>query len=214
MVVLVTVFSNLFQTNIQNYPVYVLIGNIVFNFNADASTQGMNSIVANSSLIKKVYIPKYLFPLSNVVSCLVNFGFSVISLVIVMLITQAPFHLTMITLWIPLCYLFMFTFGLGLTLCAVNVYFRDTQHLYSVVITAWMYLTPLFYTVDIVPPALRNIMHFNPMYQYVFFFRQIILDGTFPCPHTNLICFSIGTVTMIFGLFVFAKLQDRFILHI
>lgn len=214
MVVLTIVFSSMFRMNIENFPVYVLIGNIVFNFNSEASTQGMNSIVWNSSLIKKVYIPKYLFPLSNVVSCLVNFGFSFISLIIVMLITRAKFYPTLFTIIIPLSYLFMFTLGLSLILCAINVYFRDMQHLYGVFVTAWMYMTPLFYSIDIVPNSLRKIIYLNPMYHYVTFFRQIIMEGTFPCISTNIKCFLIGFVMLVFGLFTFAKLQDKFILYI
>lgn len=214
MVILTLVFSNLFKMNIDNFPVYVLIGNIVFNFNSEATSQGMASIVVNSSLIKKVYIPKYLFPLSNVMSCLVNFGFSFIALLIVMVVTGSPFHATIVTAWVPLCYLMVFSTGLGLALCAVNVYFRDMQHLYGVFLTAWMYLTPLFYSIEIVPDYLRKVIYCNPMYHYVTFFRQIIMEGVFPSPHANLQCAFISLAMLLIGLIVFERLQGRFILHI
>ena len=96
MLVMVTIFSHLFRPSISNYPVYILTGQLVFNFFSSATNMGLDSIVVNSSLIKKVYIPKYLFPISVTVSCLVNFGFSTISMILVLIITRAPFHLTLL----------------------------------------------------------------------------------------------------------------------
>lgn len=214
MIVLTIVFSSMFKMDIENFPVYVLIGQIVFNCNTDATTQGMNSIVWNASLIKKIYIPKYLFPLSNVLSCLVNFGFSFIALIIVMLSTGAPFYPTLLTAWIPLAYLVVFAFGLSLILCSINVFFRDMQHLYSVFTTAWMYLSALFFSVDIVPVGLLPVIEWNPLYRYITFFRQIIMEGTFPSVEANLICAAFSVGVLLLGLVAFAMLQDRFILHI
>lgn len=214
MIVLTIVFSNLFQTDIDNFPVYVLIGQIVFNCNVEATTQGMNSLVWNASLIKKVYIPKYLFPLSNVLSCLVNFGFSFIALIIVMLLTQAPFYPTLLLAWIPLAYLICFAFGLSLILCAINVFFRDMQHLYSVFTTAWMYLSAIFYSITIIPKALLPVIQWNPLYLFITFFRQVIMEGTFPSMQTNLVCMAFSLGALFLGLFTFAKVQDKFILHI
>lgn len=214
MIVLSIVFSNMFQMNIDNFPVYVLIGQIIFNFNSEATNNGMNAIVWNSALIKKVYIPKYLFPMSNVFSSLINFGFSFVALLLVMIFTKATFYPTLLTLWIPLTYLMVFSLGLSLILCSINVFFRDMQHLYSVFITAWMYLSAIFYSVEIVPEELLPIINLNPLYQYITFFRQIIMQGTFPSLQTNLICMVISGGSLLLGIFVFFKLQDNFILHI
>ena len=214
MIVLTIVFSNMFRMNIDNFPLYALIGNIVFCYNSESTTQSMNAIIWNSSLIKKVYIPKYLFPLSNVMSGLVNFGFSFIAMIIVMLFTGAPFYPTFITVWIPLVYLTLFAFGLSLILCSINVFFRDMQHLYTVFTTAWMYLSGVFYTIDIIPKEIRGIVEFNPMYQYISFFRTVIMDGVFPDLSHNLICIAWSLGMIIAGLLVFYKTQDKFILHI
>lgn len=214
MAVLTIVFSNIFRFDIENFAVYVLIGNIVFFANSDATTQGMNSILWNASLIKKVYIPKYLFPLSNVVSCLINFMFSFVALLIVMLITKAPFHLTLLTSWIPLIYLTVFSFGLSLFLCVINVFFRDMQHIYSVFTTAWMYFSAIFYSVDLLTPLLKQAIWWNPLYQYISFFRSIIMDGVFPSLEQNLVCMAWSFGVFILGMISFYRLQDRFILHI
>lgn len=214
MMVLTIVFSHLFKMNIKNFPVYILVGNIIFNFNAEASTQGLNAIVWNAPLIKKVYIPKYLFPLASVTSGLVNFAFSFVALIIVMIFTKAQFHVTILTIWIPLLYLFMFTLGLSLILCTLNIFFRDIQHLYSVVVTAWVYLTPLFYSIDIVPEHIRSLIMLNPLYHFVAFFRQIIMQGTFPSIQSNFLCGGMGLGMLVLGLLIFKSKQDKFILHI
>lgn len=214
MIVLSIVFSNMFKTNIQNFPVYAMIGNIIFNCNCDATTQAMNSIVYNSSLIKKVYIPKYLFPMSNILSSSINFLFSFIALVLVMIFTRTQFHATIITIWIPLVYLITFSFGLGLILCSVNVFFRDMQHLYSVFTMVWMYLSAIFYPIDFVPEKLRVFIFYNPIYQYISFFRKIIIDGVFPNIETNLLCALYSISFLLIGVITFKKLQDKFILSI
>ena len=125
MVVITIVFSTLFKQNIPNFPIYYLSGSLIFAFNSESTTTALNSIISNASLIKKVYIPKYLFPLSNVLSGLVNLGFSLIAMFIVMLITDAPFHATLLLLPIPIFYTFLFSVGLGILLSAVTVFFRD-----------------------------------------------------------------------------------------
>lgn len=214
MVILNIVFSNIFSTNIHNFPVYVMIGNIIFYCNSDATNQGMNAVVWNASLIKKVYIPKYLFPLANVVSCLVNFGFSFIALLIVMIFTGAPFYPILITAWIPLCYLIVFSFGLSLILCAFNVLFRDLQHIYGIFTTAWMYFSAIFYSVEILPVGLRSFIEWNPLYIYITFFRSVIMDGVFPSLEKNFICMAWSLTMLGVGLFTFYKMQDKFILHI
>lgn len=214
MIITSAVFSSIFKMNIENFPVYVLIGNITFTLTSDSTSQALMSILANASLIKKVYIPKYLFPLSKILSGFVNYFFSLIALIIVMIITKSQFYPTLITIWIPLIYIFLFNFGLGLILSATNVYFRDIGHIYGVLLTAWMYLTPIFYSVDILPVQVKNIIQINPLYHYVSFFRQIVLDGTFPSIQQNLICFGYGAVVFVIGIIVFYRLQRNFILYI
>lgn len=215
MCIMSVVFSNLFKMEIKNYPVYVMVGMIVFNFNAEATNQALISIIDSSSLIKKIYIPKYLFPISKVISSLVNLGFSIIALLIVMIVTGAPFHWQLIFIIIPIIYLLMFSIGLSLMISAINVYFRDMTHLYSgVLITAWTYLTPIFYTISIVPVHMKIYLKNNPMYHFVTFFRGIIMDGIYPGIGENIYCLSLGIGMLIIGLIVFKKLQDNFILHL
>ena len=214
MAVQTIVFSTFFISSIKNFPVYLLIGNIVFSLNSDSTSQALMSIVGSAGLIKKVYIPKYLFPLSKVLSCLVNFGFSFIALIIVMLVTRSQFHVEMLLSFVPLFYLLLFSIGLSFILSSVTVFFRDIAHLYSVFITAWMYLTPIFYPMDMLPPQIQAVINWNPMYQYIKYFRLLIMDGIIPAWRTNLFCFGLGLAMLVIGIYSFQKLQDKFILHI
>ena len=209
-----TYISTLFKQNIPNFPIYYLSGSLIFAFNSESTTTALNSIISNASLIKKVYIPKYLFPLSNVLSGLVNLGFSLIAMFIVMLITDAPFHATLLLLPIPIFYTFLFSVGLGILLSAVTVFFRDIAHFYSVFILAWTYFTPIFYPVEILPDAVMKLMQINPMYHLVAYMRSIVLYGVFPSLKENLLCLCLGLLMLALGLFVFYKKQDKFVLYV
>lgn len=214
MVVITIVFSTVFKQNIPNFPIYYLSGSLIFSFNSESTTTALHSIISNASLIKKVYIPKYLFPLSNVLSGLVNLGFSLIAMFIVMIVTGAPFHATLLLLPIPIFYTFLFSAGLGILLSAVTVFFRDIAHFYSVFILAWTYFTPVFYPADILPGAVMKLMQLNPMYHLVTFTRSLVLYGTFPTLRENLLCLCMGLLMLALGLFVFYKKQDKFVLYV
>jgi len=214
MIVITIVFSTLFRQNIPNFPIYYLAGSLLFSFNSEATTTAMHAMISNASLIKKVYIPKYLFPFANILSGLVNLGFSLIAMFLVMIVTGAPFHATLLLIPIPIFYTFLFATGLGLMLSALTVYFRDLSHFYSVFIMAWNYLTPIFYPVTILPETAMKFMQLNPMYHYVTYMRELVLYGNFPSMTENLICFLIGAVMLVIGLIVFYKKQDNFVLHV
>ena len=207
MVVITIVFSTLFRQNIPNFPIYYLSGSLIFAFNSESTTTALNSIISNASLIKKVYIPKYL-------SGLVNLGFSLIAMVIGMLVTGAPFHATLLLLPIPIFYTFLFSVGLGILLSAVTVFFRDIAHFYSVFILAWTYFTPIFYPVEILPDAVMKLMRLNPMYHLVTYMRSLVLYGVFPSLKENLLCLCLGLLMLALGLFVFYKKQDKFVLYV
>jgi ABC-2 type transport system permease protein len=115
---------------------------------------------------------------------------------------------------IPIFYTFIFATGLGLMLSALTVFFRDIAHFYGVFIMAWMYLTPIFYPVSILPPALMKVMQFNPMYHYVSYMRDLVLYGTFPRISENIVCLAFSLIMLAIGLFVFYKKQDKFVLYV
>ena len=214
MIVLTMVFSTIFKNQIENFPIYLMCGRLIYEYNSESTKTAMNSVIQNSSLIKKIYVPKYVFPLSSSIAALVNMLFSLIALVIVMLFTHLQPRWTMLLFWLPMVYVFVFSTGLGLILAAINVFFRDIKHLYGVLLTMWLYLTPIFYPFESVPPFVQQIISLNPLYHYIKMFRGLIIYGTLPTLRENLICAGMGIAVMIIGTLFFKKTQDRFILHI
>jgi ABC-2 type transport system permease protein len=214
MLVITAVFSNIFKFDIKNFPVYYMTGILIFNFVAEATSLSLTSIIGAAGLIKKVYIPKYIFPLQKCVFAFVNMIFSLVAVIIIYVILQVPLHLTLLLFWVPMLYATVFSFGLGLILASANVFFRDVGHLYSVWITAWMYLTPIIYPESILPRMVKNILIFNPMYHYVTYIRNIMIYGVLPSFSDNFICIGLAVLFFGIGIALFKKTQDRFILYI
>ena len=208
------VFVNLFRWEIENYAVYLLIGTVTFNFFSEATQSALTSITGSASLITKVYIPTYVFPVSKVLSSCINLAFSTLALYVIILIQGVP--LNVYHLLIPVLYatLILFSLGFGMILSALMVYFRDMQFLYGVVITLWMYLTPLFYPVNIIPDNLFKIYRLNPMYQYVTFFRTLVLDAACPSLEQFAFCVGYAVLFMVLGTVIFGKMKKKFILYV
>ncbi|VDG69865.1 ABC transporter [Clostridium carnis] len=214
MCVMTVVFSTLFKSDIQNFPVYLILGQIIFNFYSDATNGAMNAVVGGAGLITKVYIPKYIFPMAKVLSALVNLLFSLIAVVIVIVVTKVNITSAVLLFPVGLVYVTIFALGIGLILSAYSVFFRDINHLYGVLLLAWTYLTPIFYPISIIPENILFIVKANPMYCYISYFRQIVLQGTVPSFKLNLVCILYGVIALIIGTIVFYKKQDEFILYL
>ncbi|MEF2846225.1 MAG: ABC transporter permease [Eggerthellaceae bacterium] len=214
MVVLSIVFSTVFRFDIDNFPLYLILGSTLFTLMADSTTQAMNSIIDSSALIKKIRISKILFPLEKVLFQLVNYVLSLIAVAAVMIFFHVAPTWNLVFLPLLLLYVLMFSAGLGFLLSALVVFFRDVGHLWGVVITAWTYATPLFYPVSILPTWAAPLMDFNPMYHFVTYMREIALWGTTPGVMENLICFGMSAITLVVGLVVFRKLEKKFILYV
>lgn len=213
MLVITIVFSSLFKFDIPNFPIYLLIGQLMFNFFSEATTAAMNSIIGNDSLLKKVYIPKYIFPVARSISAFVNLLFSLIAIVIVLIITKTPVYITALLFPLALLYLLLFSIGIGLILSVAATYFRDVIHLYGILLTAWLYLTPIFYPIKILPHTVKTIVLYNPLFHFIEFFRSIILYGEVPNLSSNLICFSYGIISLTAGVIIFFKNQNNLILY-
>lgn len=214
MVIMTIVFSRVFRQNIENFPVYLMCGQVVFNFYNEASSMAMSSILGNASLIKKVYVPKYLFPTAKVCSSFVNLLTSFIALTIVVLATRTPISWTIILVVFPILYVFLFSIGMGLLLSALVVSFRDMIHLYGVILTAWMYLTPIFYPIEILPEPVRQLIALNPLASIIEMFRGVLMNGMIPDLMLHLRCGIPCILALGIGLWVFYKQQDSFILKI
>lgn len=174
MIVFTAIFSMLFGRQIDNYPVYFLSGRIIYDFYKSATSGAMKSIKGNASILKKIYVPKYMFTVSKVCYEFINFLISFTILFGVMIVTKAPFHITLIYSIIPIIFLVILIFGVGLILAVCNTYFTDVGHLYNVFTLILMYASALFYPMEIVPVTVQKIFTLNPIYTAIISFRQCV----------------------------------------
>ena len=214
MIVMSIVFSTIFKTDIKNFPMYLITGQVIFTFFSEATNMAMMSIIGNGGLIKKVYIPKYIFPLSKVMFSFTNMLFSLIAVVIVAIATKLPITPAILLFPLPLIYVFIFSLGVGLLLASYAVFFRDLLHLYGILLLIWTYLTPIFYPITILPENVKKVMMFNPMFVYIDNFREIILYGKVPSLSSNLLCICYSLIALLLGTLAFRKTKDKFIFYI
>lgn len=214
MIVMSVVFSNLFRFDIENFPLYLLSGQIIFNFYNDATSTAMSAIVGNAALIKKVYVPKYLFVISRVFSSFINLMASFTALMLVMVATRAELHWSVILSVIPLSLLMLLSLGIGLILAALTVKFRDIMHLYSVFTTVLLYLTPVIYPMSILPEWLEKVVLLNPLTNILTMFRDVMINGLIFDVWSLVIAIVETAFFLALGLYVFYKNQDQFILNI
>ncbi|MDR1000985.1 MAG: ABC transporter permease [Clostridiales bacterium] len=208
------VFSNIMRIQIENYAVFYLTGSLIFGFMNEATSGSLASLIGAAGLIKKVYIPKYIFPLEKCFFALVNTVFAMLAMLILMVVVGFPLKPQMLLFFVPLIYVLVFSVGLGLVLATAGVFFRDTMHLYGVVVQAWTFLTPIIYPMDLLPENVRWIVELNPMYYYVNYFRDVMMYGNMPDLATNAKCAGFAVVLLLIGLLVFKRNQDKFILYV
>ena len=214
MAVQYVVFSTLFRSNIPNFPVYLIVGIVLFNFFSEAVSVGMTAITSNAALIKKVYMPKYIYPVSKILSSLVNFALALVPMLLVIIITGTPLRPSFLLLLFDILCLVGFVMGMALLLSTAMTFFQDMQFLWSVISMMWMYLTPLFYPESIIPVKYQTLYHMNPMYQYISFARICIIDGISPAPVFYFRCILCAAVALLLGLWVFKRNQDKFVLYL
>lgn len=208
------VFSTIFKSDVPNFAAYLIIGTVMFNFFNEACGMALGSIVGNASLITKVYMPKYIYPLTRVMSSMVNLVISLIPMLIVCVITGVDFHKSAVLAFFFMICLTIFSLGLGLLLSAAMVFFRDTQFLWGVLSMMWMYATPIFYPETILPEEFKFVLQVNPLYHFLKNVRLCILSGISPEPAVYVQCLLIALGALLIGALVFRKAQDRFVLYL
>ena len=214
MTVLSVVFSNLFRFNVDKYSLYILCGQTVFNFFNEATNNSMMAIIGNAPLIKKVYIPKYLFVLSKVASSIINLLAQFCALILVMFCSRIQMHVTMFFVFLPLIFLVLISLGVSLILATIAVRFRDIIHLYSVFTTALLYMMPVIYPLNILPAKILFVVKLNPLTNILTMFRDVLLYNTLPTLSGCLVACVECLAFLGIGLYVFYKQQDTFILNI
>lgn len=223
MTVMAIVFSQMFKFKVEgiNYLVYLMTGIIMFNYFSDATNNAMVSVVYNFGLINKVYIPKYIFPIAKCLFSGINFVLTLIPWFAIILLSyfglgEYTCHLNIWYILIPYIFvcLFLFSLGIGMILSCVSVFLRDMFYIYSIILTIWNYLTPVFYSIEILPENLQSIFKLNPLYLYITGVRSIVLAGERPSLIQLGSMALVSVITLLIGLVVFRKKQDKFIYYV
>jgi ABC-type polysaccharide/polyol phosphate export permease len=183
MAVLTIAFSQIFRFNQPNYSAYVLSGLLVWNFFAQTTTASMISLVWGGGLFKRIYIPGVIFALSTIMTGLVNLALTLVPMLGIMLVTGAPIRWPILFLPVPVLVLSCFALGVALILSTIAVYFPDVAEMYQILLTAWMYLTPVIYPAKMLPETLRFWLEWlNPMVRILDLFRIPLNEGRMPTP--------------------------------
>lgn len=210
MLVLTVAFSQIFQST-RAYPAYVLIGLIAWNFFSQTTTASMSQMVWGGSLLGKIYIPRTVFVLSSIGTGLVNILLSIVPLLIVLLVTGTPLRWTILFLPIAILCMAAFSLGIGLLLSTWAIYFYDVTEMYQIVLTAWLYLTPIIYPEEIIPEAYRPLLFtFNPMYHLIKMFRGPLYEGVLPDLNRMVAAGGISLLVLAIGWIIFSRRSDEF----
>lgn len=214
LLILSLIFGHFFGNRVQHYTIYLLAGQIIWQYFSEATNMGMGTLYNNRSIFSKINIPKYLFLLSMNVSSLINFGLTFAIFLIFTLAEGIMPDFRFVLLIYPICCLIMFNLGAGLFLSSLFVFFRDTQYLYRIFLQLMMYGSAIFYTIDIVPESLRIIFYFNPIYIYITYFREIVVFGGIPSLGFHLLALFYALLVLGIGTWVYRSSTDKFIYYI
>jgi len=210
MVVLTLVFSQLFKFSVENYPVYVLSGLVMWNFFSSSTNSAMGEMLWSGGLLGKIYVPKTLFSVSAVGTGLVNLLLALIPLFAITLFLGVKLTSAVVVLPFAILILALFTLGIGLLLSTAVVYFADMLPVYEVLLVIWMYATPIIYPVEIVPENLAWLIKLNPLYYMITIFREPIYNGTVPALEIWLIATGFALIAFILGGFIFTSKANEY----
>ena len=210
MIVLTIAFSRAFGST-EAYSAFLLSGLIAWTFFSQTTNAAISQLVWGEGLLKRIYVPRTVFAVSAIGTGLVNLILSIIPLFIVMLATGVPLRWTIILMPLPILLLALFSLGVGLIISAIAVFYTDVAEMYQIVLTAWMYLTPIIYPESILPDAYRKwILLLNPMYHLVRVFRDPIYEGKVPNLTEILLASGVSLAVLLIGWIFFTSKADEF----
>lgn len=214
MIVLTIVFGTLLGHDGKDFPVYILAGRLIYTLFSQSTTNALKSIRTNQGMIKKVYVPKYLYPLSGIAYNYVLFLISLVVLFAVSISLKVYPTLYMLFAVVPLLVLFVLSVGVGLILATAGVFFRDLEYLWNVALMLVMYTCAIFYYPDaILTSSVGWILKYNPLFCIISNFRSCVFGQAMDM---GMLAYAslFALVSVIAGSLVFAKKQNEFILYI
>lgn len=210
MLVFIIVFSNLFRSQISHYPLYLLTGNMVFSFFSASTSGAMRQVISNSSMIRRVFLPKTIYVLALIGNNAINLFMTVI--IIIPMLYFEKIEVTSAIFFVFPAFLLVtgFIIGVSLILATVTAFLNDFSQLWSIILIFWTYLTPIFYPESIIPESYVHIYRMNPMYVFVRLFRDSVVYGNISSPDLWLRGFVFSFTTLVFGWWIFTKNSNNF----
>ena len=211
LIVYTFLFSLVLKTGIDKYYLFLFVALVPWLFFSSCLTGGSGIILGQKDLVKKIYFPLEVLPIAHVSSNFVNMLLSFIVIFVVLIF--AGNGITPAILYLPIVMIVEFVLCLGVAFItsAITVYFRDMEQILGILGMAWMYLTPIMYSVDMVPAGFRNIFLFNPMSPIILAYRSILYDGKAPEIGVLIQGLLLGLVVLVIGFVLFHKLKRRFV---
>ena len=211
LVVYTFVFTYIMKAGIDKYYLYLFVALVPWIFFSSAITGGSSSVVAQKDQVKKIYFPREVIPISYVTSCFVNMLLCFCIIIPVMVVARVPINpLALLCLPVIMIVEYFLALGMAMLASAVTVYFRDLEHILGIVTMIWMYMTPIFYSIDMIPQKLRFIYHINPMSSIISCYRSVLYSGQVPNLASLLEAVVLGILFLILGMLVFGKLKKGF----
>jgi ABC-type polysaccharide/polyol phosphate export permease len=205
------VFKVAMRIQIPNYASFLFAGLTVWQFFANTSKTASTSILQAAPMIKKVRMPKAIFPLTIAMNNLINFVFCFIALLIIISLSEGVLNSTLLLTPLVLIPVLLFSMGWGLLAATLTVYFRDVVYLLEVILGGWFYVTPILYSAEMIPEKYNWALSLNPMAKFVFLFQEITYYGHVPPLKAYLTSLVVGLFMFIFGWIIFHRYQRNFI---
>lgn len=205
------VFSVILRMGIENYSMFLFVALVPWIFFSSSITSGSTVILQQQDLVKKIYFPREVLPIAYVTSCFINMLFSFVIIFSVLLIQDHGLYApTLLVLPVVMAVEYILTLGFTFLTCALTVYFRDLEHILSIVAMAWMYLTPVLYAKEMIPEQYRYLEQPNPMTSIITAYRDILFYKKIPHLHTLTAALLIGIISLVLGMAVFSRLKKGF----
>lgn len=214
MSVMAVVFSTLFKADLKTFAVFLFVGMIPWNFFSSVVTQSGTAFINNEGLIKKIYLPKAIFPLSIAFALLVDSLLSFAALFLIILALGGSLSWSLLFLPVSFALLFLFAMGFGLIMSVATVFFRDLQHVIIIAMQGLFFLTPILYRHDALAGKVAWLVGLNPVTPFVALFRVPLIDATLPSAHVLLQTATIAVVTMAVGLIVFLRQEKKIVFRL
>ncbi|MEG6522877.1 ABC transporter permease [Desulfotomaculum sp. 1211_IL3151] len=203
-------FSTILRMNVEKYPMFLFVALLPWVYLATTTQVGANLIIANNNMVKKIYFPREILPISIAVSGFINLALSLLVAMAALLVFKIPLTINLVALPIVMVIQFFFTLGVTFIISSINVYMRDIEHLWGIFVMAWFYITPIVYPMEMVPNAYQKYFFLNPAALMVSAYRDILYRGVFPNLLHLISFFILSVIILGFGYYLFKRLEKDF----